>query len=322
LGVIGMLGLVAAAGPALYIFGQLATASGTLAAAFTAKGLATRLLTTDLVLATAGLRGYVVQAMASVTANGALGAATIGLGTAMKGLWAIIAANPIGAVVAIVGAAIVAFAKWREGAANQAATQQTDAIKADTIARAKQLGVILKATDANQKYTEAVELLNYRENVRLGLVPKNVDLERQLLAGRVRLGEITQEQANIETASIGIAQQATTVHQNRISFANAAAIAQKAVNEELKATGYTLAEATAYLKQNEVGFKAWADQVKLSPATLKAIEANSGFIGDLKAMTTKPTAEAGTLSAPTSWLPTARLARAWVAVVTGAPFDQ
>jgi poly(3-hydroxybutyrate) depolymerase len=58
------------------------------------------------------------------------------------------------------------------------------------------------------------------------------------------------------------------------------------------------------------------------PVTLKPIEPKSGFIGDLKAMTTKPTAEAGTLSAPTSWLPTARLARAWVAVVTGAPFDE
>jgi hypothetical protein len=58
------------------------------------------------------------------------------------------------------------------------------------------------------------------------------------------------------------------------------------------------------------------------PVALKAIDPKSGFIGDLKAMTTKPIAEAGTLSGPTAWLPTARLARGWVAVVTGAPFDQ
>jgi len=58
------------------------------------------------------------------------------------------------------------------------------------------------------------------------------------------------------------------------------------------------------------------------PVTLKPVDPKSGFIGDLKAMTTRPAAEAGALAAPTSWLPTSRLARAWVAVVTGAPFDQ
>jgi poly(3-hydroxybutyrate) depolymerase len=58
------------------------------------------------------------------------------------------------------------------------------------------------------------------------------------------------------------------------------------------------------------------------PVALKPIDPKSGFIGDLKAMATKPIAEAGTLSGPTAWLPTARVARGWVAVVTGAPFDQ
>jgi hypothetical protein len=38
-------------------------------------------------------------------------------------------------------------------------------------------------------------------------------------------------------------------------------------------------------------------------------------------MTYQPIASAGALNAPTSWLPTERIARAWQAVVTGKPLD-
>jgi poly(3-hydroxybutyrate) depolymerase len=57
------------------------------------------------------------------------------------------------------------------------------------------------------------------------------------------------------------------------------------------------------------------------PVALKPIDPKSGFIGDLKAMTTQPIGEAGARTEATVWLATSRLARAWVAVVTGAPFQ-
>jgi poly(3-hydroxybutyrate) depolymerase len=55
---------------------------------------------------------------------------------------------------------------------------------------------------------------------------------------------------------------------------------------------------------------------------LGAVDEKSGFVGDLKAQTFKTAADAGTLSVPTAWLPTERVARAWQAVVAGKPFDQ
>jgi len=57
------------------------------------------------------------------------------------------------------------------------------------------------------------------------------------------------------------------------------------------------------------------------PATLRSIADKTGFIGDLKLKTFQPAAEMKVPSEPTSWLPTARLARAWQALVTEKPFD-
>ncbi len=54
---------------------------------------------------------------------------------------------------------------------------------------------------------------------------------------------------------------------------------------------------------------------------LRQIDEKSGFVGDLKAQTFQPAAAAGTPSAPTAWLPTERVARAWQAVVSGKPFE-
>lgn len=53
-----------------------------------------------------------------------------------------------------------------------------------------------------------------------------------------------------------------------------------------------------------------------------AVNEKSGFIGDLKAKTFQSAADAKAPSVPTAWLPTARVARAWQAMVTEKPFDQ
>lgn len=55
--------------------------------------------------------------------------------------------------------------------------------------------------------------------------------------------------------------------------------------------------------------------------TLRPIDEKSGFVGDLKAQTFQPVAAAGALNAPTAWLPTERIARAWQSVVSGKPFE-
>jgi len=60
--------------------------------------------------------------------------------------------------------------------------------------------------------------------------------------------------------------------------------------------------------------------LRLASGALTPVDASAGFIGELTAATIQPAAGAAAPTAPTAWLPTERLARAWQAVVTGRPF--
>jgi poly(3-hydroxybutyrate) depolymerase len=55
--------------------------------------------------------------------------------------------------------------------------------------------------------------------------------------------------------------------------------------------------------------------------TLKPLAESAGFIGDFKSKTTRAVADSATPNYPTAWLPTARVARAWQAMLTEKPFD-
>jgi poly(3-hydroxybutyrate) depolymerase len=55
---------------------------------------------------------------------------------------------------------------------------------------------------------------------------------------------------------------------------------------------------------------------------LKELDRTSGLIGDLKAKTFRPSGSDAAPGFPTAWLPTARVARAWQAMSTGAPFER
>jgi dienelactone hydrolase len=55
--------------------------------------------------------------------------------------------------------------------------------------------------------------------------------------------------------------------------------------------------------------------------TLKPLAAKTGFIGDFKAKTFQPMGDGPAPGFPTAWLPTARVARAWQALVSEKPFD-
>jgi poly(3-hydroxybutyrate) depolymerase len=59
-----------------------------------------------------------------------------------------------------------------------------------------------------------------------------------------------------------------------------------------------------------------------SGVTLKAMDPKSGFIGDFKTKTFKRIADAGAITVPTAWLPTERVAHAWMAMVTETPFEK
>jgi len=74
-------------------------------------------------------------------------------------------------------------------------------------------------------------------------------------------------------------------------------------------------DVAAILFEDVLGLRL-ADQGPLKPLVERA-----GFIGDLKAKTFQPAAQATTPDYPTAWLPTARVARAWQALVSDKPFE-
>lgn len=59
-----------------------------------------------------------------------------------------------------------------------------------------------------------------------------------------------------------------------------------------------------------------------APNTLRALDEKAGYYIDIADRTIQAAASARPPSTPHVWLPTERTARAWLAVVTGAPFEQ
>jgi poly(3-hydroxybutyrate) depolymerase len=59
-----------------------------------------------------------------------------------------------------------------------------------------------------------------------------------------------------------------------------------------------------------------------SPTALKPLDEKAGFYGDLRERTIRPVGDSRAPATPHVWLPTERSARAWLAVVTGQPFER
>jgi len=55
---------------------------------------------------------------------------------------------------------------------------------------------------------------------------------------------------------------------------------------------------------------------------LKPLAEKSGFVGDPKSKVIRPMSEGAAPNYPTAWLPTERVARAWLAMLTEQPFDK
>jgi len=58
-----------------------------------------------------------------------------------------------------------------------------------------------------------------------------------------------------------------------------------------------------------------------SSTALKPLVESTGFLGDFKSKATRAVADSAAPSYPTAWLPTARVARAWQAMLTEKPFQ-
>lgn len=145
LAALGLVGLAAAAGPVIWAIGKLIESTGIIIGAFSKKGLAARLLTTDLV----------------------------GLTTAVRGLGSAMLSLPFAALLASVGAVGVAIAKIRQ----QYADLASDAAKAarQTTATGGQMGREAIVAQLVTKERELNEAIRDGNKVRAARLQAEVD---------------------------------------------------------------------------------------------------------------------------------------------------
>jgi len=265
---LGLAGVAAAAGPLIFVFGQMALSASALTGAFAANGLASRALNVNLGFLAVGLRANVVAAMATTTAYGAMGAASIAATGAVRALWAVMAAHPAVAVAAGIGLVTAALVKLQESRAVKQQSELVDGIKREYIARAEQAGVVLKSAQANERYLEAVTALQQLEDIRQAQWSKTIEVQKRALDAELALGRISRETYNARILAIQGEEKAADVQKRRITIAEATVAAERAIRQEIEATGYSVPQLTAAMKANEAGFNAWAKQVDLSGATM------------------------------------------------------
>ena len=273
--ILGVGVLVAAAGPLIFVLGQLAVSASALTAAFTAKGIATTLLARH----TAGLSAAYTVLTTPITlattktalltvAQGTATTVTVTLTGAVRSLWAACLAHPLVAVTSAIGAVTLATVKWIAAAKEKELQEQTQGAVQDVINRA-----VANGAKATISYADAQVYMGNVVAANAGKWDKSVEAQKRAIEAELALGRITQEQANNQRLAINAEGKVNEVRKNRLSLAESLKVAEAQVRKEIEATGYTMPQLTAALKQNEAGFKQWAETQKLSAATIAAVEA-------------------------------------------------
>lgn len=125
---------------------------------------------------------------------------------------------------------------------------------------------------ATISYLDAVQYLMRVEDIRLAKFNQSIDVQRRAVDAELALGRITQQTANERLAALAAEERAQEVERNRISLAESIRIAEKKVQDEIRATGMSVGELTSALRGNADQFKDWAEQNKLSEQTIKFLE--------------------------------------------------
>lgn len=141
------------------------------------------------------------------------------------------------------------------------------AAKQDVLARATQA-----AGRTITDYSEAIRINTAVVQIRQAQFDKSTTAQRAAIEAELLLGKITKEQANVQLAVLAAEDQVATVRASRMKLTDAVATAEKAYQNEIKATGYTETELIKILKDNENGFTTWAKQVQLSDGTIKRLK--------------------------------------------------
>jgi hypothetical protein len=141
------------------------------------------------------------------------------------------------------------------------------AARQDVINRA-----IEKGAPATVSYADAIQRLSDLNAVRIGLLDKSTAAQERSIAAQERLGFMTKEHANAQLGEIESEKKVQAIREARVSLAHVVAQSEKQIRDEIVATRVPLADLLSSLKNNEEGFKAWAAQVGLSDAAVKALE--------------------------------------------------
>lgn len=286
--VIGLAGIAAAAGPALFLFGQLAMSAQALSGAFTKTGIGTRVLTTSF---------------------GSLSASGITLMGTLRGIGAALLSMPFATVAAAAGVLALAIAGIRQkyqdladeaarasrgkiatgGEAGRAQvnadlaqkerelaeavrdgnkaltarlTRETEAIKndqtrlamLDTLNRAIALGA-----DKNISYANAVAFLQQKEQERLGGLQAQRD-EQQ------RVGESTQA---LTDKMDGLAAKMKAADQD---IAQLSATARQKLTEAIQSGAFSMEELSAASGLSEFAIKRFEERLKSTAKATKETE--------------------------------------------------
>ena len=229
-----------------------------------------------------------VAMWSGTAATGALGLAkatltkTLVITTgAVRSLWAALLAHPFVAVTAAIGAATLALTRYYEASKQRQLQQQTDGAVQDAVNLAVQRGAtyLKDVTSTEEAYAEAIKFNNNWLAIRLATFNKTAEVQArarkaqiEMIDVELRLGKITQEQANLRRQQLLAEEQVAVVRQSNIGLAATMALHEKKIRDEIAATGHTVPQLTAALKKNEDGFKAWAKTNNLSAEAVKFLE--------------------------------------------------
>lgn len=206
LAVVGIAGLLAVAGPLIYIFGQLALSASAVAGAFTAKGLAARGAAMSLTVTNA----------AALTLTGTLNA----LGVA-------IAAMPIAAATAGIGLLVIGLEKLYEASQRGKVANETAAAKQDAINKAIERGAAATIT-----YTDAIKFNDEWMKKRLAAgLEQERQTQRTTLAEKTLADKIVDLNQRVVSADREISELSATARTKLVEAIRSGAFSVKELSE-------------------------------------------------------------------------------------------
>lgn len=259
---IGLGAMAAAIGPLLYVMGQLAISASAVSGAFAAKGIATKALTVLVsamgpvyTILTAEITAQGIAATATATANGILMAANTTLMTSVsllttgvQTLWALIAAHPLTAAIAAIGAITLATTKWYEASKQKELQAAEEGAKQDSINLAIQRGAA-----ATISYTDAIKFNDEWQKKRLAsTADATAATNDQNQASDAAAAKIAQLNAGIAALTATQRSQITELHnlgESNKQIAADTGVSEQVIDAYLKTTAKAAGETNKFANE-------------------------------------------------------------------------